>query len=87
MPMAHEVFRGELNNGKYYVLIGCVNKTIKIKIAETENGLHQIRALNIGKVNKRYASLNYLVVPPSDCSIKLVLDFLEWEYEDEDIWC
>jgi hypothetical protein len=79
---------GELDDGKYYVLIGCYKKTVKIKIAETEYDLlHNAEAINIAKINKIYDGLAYLTVPPNNCEIKLVLELLEWKYNDDDIWC
>tara|TARA_Y100000310_G_scaffold116600_1_gene115312 strand:- start:502 stop:768 length:267 start_codon:yes stop_codon:yes gene_type:complete len=88
MSIGLDTWRGELDDGKYYVLIGCLNKTIKIKIAETEiDLLHKSKVINIAKINKIYASLSYLTEPPHDCEIKLVLNMLDWKYEDDDIWC
>ena len=88
MPFGHEVWRGEIDDGKYYVIIGCLNKTIKIKIAETEIDLmHFTKTINIAKINKIYAGLAYLTEPPNNCEIKLILNLVEWDYKDEDIWC
>ena len=86
-PYGQEVWLGELNNGDYHVIIACVNKTIKIKIVETENELLYRRATSIAKINKLYAGLAYLTEPPNQCEIKLVLNMLEWEYKEDDIWC
>lgn len=83
-----EMWIGELDDGKYLVLIGCHKKTIKIKIAETEHDLlHKVKVINIAKINKIYDGLSYLTVPPNNCEIKLVLDLLEWKYNSNDIWC
>ena len=87
MPMGQEWWMGELNNSKYHVIIAVVNRTIKIKIAETELGLMKKRVHNIAKINNQYAGLAYLTQPINNCAIKLVLDLLEWEYDDDDIWC
>tara|TARA_B100000959_G_scaffold216665_1_gene228365 strand:- start:130 stop:396 length:267 start_codon:yes stop_codon:yes gene_type:complete len=88
MPYGQELWMGELNDGKYYVIIGCLNKVVKIKIAETElDLLHFTKTIDIAKINNIYAGLAFLTEPPNNCEIKLVLDLLEWKYEDCDIWC
>lgn len=88
MPHGQELWFGLLNNGKYNVLIACYNKVIKVKIAETEYDLlYKVRVNNIAKINIIYAGLAFLTVPPNSCEIKLVLNMLEWKYDDDDIWC
>ncbi len=88
MPYGHEMWTGELDDGKYFVIIGCYDKTIKIKMGETEWGaMHNSRVQNIAKINNRYFSLGYLTSPPFDCEIKLILNMLEWKFEEDDIWC
>ena len=80
--------KGELDDSKYYVIIGCLNKTIKIKIAETEiDVLHIVKTIDVAKINSIYSGLSFLTEPPKNCEIKLVLDLLEWKYNDDDIWC
>ena len=82
-----EVWIGELDGGEYHFVIACINKIIKVKVVETEYELLYRRAINIAKINSAYANLGYLTEPPKNCEIKLVLNLLEWKYDDDEIWC
>tara|TARA_Y100000310_G_scaffold23541_1_gene22577 strand:+ start:367 stop:615 length:249 start_codon:yes stop_codon:yes gene_type:complete len=82
------VWIGELDNSKYHVIIGCYKKIIKIKIGETEfDTQYNSEILDVGKINKIYDGLSFLTYPPNNCEIKLVLELLDWKYDDDDIWC
>ena len=88
MPFGADVWIGELDDGELHLIIGCYKNTIKIKMGETEyDCMYKNKVQDIMKVNNIYAGLSYLTVPIGDCEIKLVLNMLEWEYKDEDIWC
>ena len=87
MPHGQELWLVELDESKYYVAIICVNKIVKIKIVETEYELMYKKAIKIAKINSLYDGLAYLTEPPNNCEIKLVLELLDWEYNEDDIWC
>jgi hypothetical protein len=87
-PYTNNLWMGELNNGGYFVYLGCLNNEIRIKMGETEYDAKYFNdSIKIAKINRIYNGLGYLTEPPFDCEIKLILDLLEWKYEDDDIWC
>jgi len=87
-PFGVDVWIGELDDSEFHVIIGCYKNTVKVKIGETEwDCMYKNKVQNILKVNNEYVGLSYLTVPIGDCEIKLVLNMLEWEYSDDDIWC
>ena len=89
MPLGESLWMGELNKSKYIIIIGIEGRTVKARIAETEYECmyDDSNWLNLARINNKYAGLAYLTQPINDCAIKLVLDLLEWKYDDDDIWC
>ena len=79
---------GELDNSKLIVIIGCLNHIVKIKIGKTEyEAKYRNKAIDVFKLNRIYHSIGYITVPPHDCEIKIILNMLEWKYDDDEIWC
>jgi hypothetical protein len=87
-PFGSSLWMGELNDGDYFVYLGCYKNKIKVKMGSTEYEAKYVSdAIDIAKINRIYNGLGYLTDPPFNCEIKIILNLLEWEYEDDDIWC
>ncbi len=93
MPFGEEMWLGELDDGKYHIIIGCANKVIRVIKAETEYGLYDkknawsIATLGFNQHGEQYVKLKYTTMPAGNCEIIQVLDLLEWEYKKDEIWC